>query len=622
MTFKIFLCQFYILILMQIVIYGQDEVTLIIDNSIKTHKANLKEMNNWLRESGNISKEDRNKNWIIEIKEGLYSNSDWHNIIWGDRISNPNEGYTLTIKPELNASVTIKGGNDVERAFKIGSETSGLIIENITFDGFYRLQVLMYKSSNCTIKNCIFQNMNREGAWAAISVQDCEGNYNNNTIENNTFRNLSSPGIGLHTVYLTRSDDTQIRNNTVFYCSGGVFKCVDGSDNNKFDGNTIYDGCGDHAYFIARNGSGQTKLSTGNVVTNTNCLLSEGYKESNVYDNSAYKYVRMFVYNKAGWPFEEYEWPDNYDDQHDSSQPFYIPKGHKGNNFNQIRSAFDVNIDDIIDEDPAYIYLSSNPIGNANNPLHRAKYEFDPGGADLIVFPYYYTVRNSNNRYLNYFRINDLSRKPRSFHVKFKLRTCEGEIINKGDLEYRDGVIELEKWIIERIDSSGWVTDIQGSDQTINFSNSNNIIMELYTSDNNFLIAGSIFEYRLLEGINYNLYVKNSTKVTLRPQEVQTSTNQSGSIDKLIPKEILLFQNYPNPFNPSTNIHFELLKLSYVELVVFDIQGQELEVLFAGMLPRGHHTYNWTPKNISSGVYYYRLKFDKGLTTKKMIFLR
>jgi len=233
---------FFCFVFLQSLLFCQNEVKLIIDGTVKSSKSNLKSMNTWIRNAGNLSQEDRSKNWIIEIKSGVYSDSNWHNIIWGDRVSNPNSGYTLTIRPETGGEVTIKGGPDVERALKIGSETSGLILENLTFDGFYRVQILMYKSSESIIRNCTFQNMNREGAWAAISVQDCQGEYNNNVIEGNLFRNLDSPGIGLHAVYLTRSDNTIIRDNTIYYCSGGVFKCVDGSDNNIFDANTIYDG--------------------------------------------------------------------------------------------------------------------------------------------------------------------------------------------------------------------------------------------------------------------------------------------------------------------------------------------------------------------------------------------
>ncbi len=618
MVFRKLSYLFFIFILGHSAIFSQNEVNLIIDNAVRSYQTNLKSMNTWIRSPGNLSESDRNTNWIIEIKEGIYSDSNWHNIIWGDRISNPNSGYTLTIRPELNASVTIKGGSDVERALKIGSEISGLILENIIFDGFYRVQILMYKSSDCVIQNCTFQNMNREGAWAAISVQDCEGSYNNNIIENNTFHNLDSPGIGLHAVYLTRSDDTQIKNNQVFYCSGGVFKCVDGSDNNIFDANRFYDGCGDHAYFIGRNGTGQTILSRGNIITNTICLESEGFRESHTYDTSAYKYVRKFVYTKESWSFHEYEWPENLANQNDSSQPFYIPEGHEGNEFNQIRSDFDVNIDPIIDDNPAYIYLAENPAGNASNPLFRAKYEFDANGADLIFYPSYHEVGNSYNKYLDYILINDLLKKPRVFMVKFTLRTCEGEVIDKGDLHHNNGVIELEKWLTARIDSPEWISDIEGSNQIIRFSNSNNVIMDLYTSENNFLISDSTFDYELVEGVSYKLFVKQPTKVTVRPQKINSGIYQSSSIQN----KFSLYQNYPNPFNLSTIISYYLPGESNVELKIYDIMGKEVKVLVNVEKTTGYHSVKFNGENLTSGIYFYRIISKDKVITKKCLLIK
>ncbi|GJQ64386.1 MAG: hypothetical protein SCALA702_34390 [Melioribacteraceae bacterium] len=591
---------------------------MIVEGTVKSSKSNLKSMNTWIRSAGNLSQEDRNKNWIIEIQSGVYSDSNWHNIIWGDRVSNPNSGYTLTIRPETGGEVTIKGGPDVERALKIGSETSGLILENLTFDGFYRVQILMYKSSESIIRNCTFQNMNREGAWAVISVQDCQGEYNNNVIEGNLFQNLDSPGIGLHAVYLTRSDNTIIRNNTIYYCSGGVFKCVDGSDNNIFDANTIYDGCGDIAYFIGRNGTGQTVLSRGNVVTNTHCMESEGYKNSHAYDTLAYKYVRKFVYSKESWSFYEYEWPDNYENQHDSLQPFYIPRGHDGNKFDQIREDFGIDIDPVIDKDPAFIYLKENNIGNTNNPLFRAKYEFDSNGASLIFYPFYHKISGNYNKYLDYILINDLSKKPRIFEVDFTLRTCEGEIIEKGDLSGKNGVLELQKWIVSSIDNPEWISDIEGANQSISFSNENKVWLELYNSENLLLVADSSFVYELEEGENYNLFVSEPTKVTIRPVKISSGVKQVET-DK---QNFVLGQNYPNPFNPITTISYSLQESGNVNLRVFDITGKEVCLLVNEVQEAGLHSVEFNAKALSSGVYFYRIISDDYIETKKCLLIK
>ena len=46
-----------------------------------------------------------------------------------------------------------------------------------------------------------------------------------------------------------------------------------------------------------------------------------------------------------------------------------------------------------------------------------------------------------------------------------------------------------------------------------------------------------------------------------------------------LPKSIELHQNYPNPFNPITTIEFSVHKSMNVNLVIYDIQGQEVKVV-------------------------------------------
>jgi hypothetical protein len=44
-------------------------------------------------------------------------------------------------------------------------------------------------------------------------------------------------------------------------------------------------------------------------------------------------------------------------------------------------------------------------------------------------------------------------------------------------------------------------------------------------------------------------------------------------------KEFTLGQNYPNPFNPATIINFSLAEPSFVKLAVFNLLGEEVQVL-------------------------------------------
>jgi hypothetical protein len=89
--------------------------------------------------------------------------------------------------------------------------------------------------------------------------------------------------------------------------------------------------------------------------------------------------------------------------------------------------------------------------------------------------------------------------------------------------------------------------------------------------------------------------------------------------------EVLLWQNRPNPFSPVTNISFYLPKDGPVRLEVFDATGRLVDVLIDGRVYRaGVSTLPWNAKDnsgakLSSGVYFYRLKTEQGVKTKKMV---
>jgi len=90
--------------------------------------------------------------------------------------------------------------------------------------------------------------------------------------------------------------------------------------------------------------------------------------------------------------------------------------------------------------------------------------------------------------------------------------------------------------------------------------------------------------------------------------------------DNNIPCEYSLNQNYPNPFNPSTTIEFNIPESGDVQLGVYDVLGKEVAVLINNSLDAGNHKVNFSAANLSSGVYFYSLKFNgKQTITKKMI---
>jgi len=86
--------------------------------------------------------------------------------------------------------------------------------------------------------------------------------------------------------------------------------------------------------------------------------------------------------------------------------------------------------------------------------------------------------------------------------------------------------------------------------------------------------------------------------------------------------EYSLEQNYPNPFNPTTRINFTLKNGGFTSLVIRDVLGQELIVVVNQVLPPGTHSYVVDASKLSSGIYFYILKNQGFITTKKMILVK
>jgi hypothetical protein len=96
---------------------------------------------------------------------------------------------------------------------------------------------------------------------------------------------------------------------------------------------------------------------------------------------------------------------------------------------------------------------------------------------------------------------------------------------------------------------------------------------------------------------------------------------------RVIPSSYELLQNYPNPFNPATTIKFKMQSEKHVTLVVYNILGERIRSLFEGNMSIGLHQIVWDGKNdlgtsAGTGIYFYQLKTDSFIETKKMMLLR
>ena len=126
-------------------------------------------------------------------------------------------------------------------------------------------------------------------------------------------------------------------------------------------------------------------------------------------------------------------------------------------------------------------------------------------------------------------------------------------------------------------------------------------------------------------------YLKQDLRLVIGTKEFVKENNAGVN---LYPDAFTLSQNYPNPFNPQTSIMLSLEEDAQVDLIIYNLLGEEVTRLAANEYrPAGYYNFIWNGRNsmgtkVSTGVYFYHamIRDSHGKTvlnkTKKMIFLK
>lgn len=86
-----------------------------------------------------------------------------------------------------------------------------------------------------------------------------------------------------------------------------------------------------------------------------------------------------------------------------------------------------------------------------------------------------------------------------------------------------------------------------------------------------------------------------------------------------IEQDVVLAQNYPNPASNSTVIEASLARAVNMELAVFNVMGEQVQLIHSGMLQPGRHQFIVDLAKYRSGLYYYRIATENGSVTKRMM---
>ncbi len=128
------------------------------------------------------------------------------------------------------------------------------------------------------------------------------------------------------------------------------------------------------------------------------------------------------------------------------------------------------------------------------------------------------------------------------------------------------------------------------------------------------------------------LYINDATDLTggcfngpLNPVIIRMITGVKTGIKEISntpPIKFVLQQNYPNPFNPQTLIRFQIPSAEHITLTIYNVRGEEVAVLVDAFKPAGTYEVDFDGKDLTSGVYLYRLQAGTWQETRKLVLTR
>ena len=179
---------------------------------------------------------------------------------------------------------------------------------------------------------------------------------------------------------------------------------------------------------------------------------------------------------------------------------------------------------------------------------------------------------------------------------------------------------------------SGW-TEAKGSMQNCGGATTGTILSTNPSGDRRFIFNSGALDFTVNPGDTQKIVVggfvargtSNLNSVSVLKALSSSAKRTYDSISTVsvlniateVPGRYNLLQNYPNPFNPITNVKFSVVNSGNVKIVVYDVQGREVQTLVNEKLSAGTYEVKFEGSMLNSGVYFYKLVTDGFTETKK-----
>jgi hypothetical protein len=106
----------------------------------------------------------------------------------------------------------------------------------------------------------------------------------------------------------------------------------------------------------------------------------------------------------------------------------------------------------------------------------------------------------------------------------------------------------------------------------------------------------------------YRIYAFTSDTISDFSNEISINVVGIQNRSSSLKNDFNLSQNYPNPFNPITKINYLIPEKSSVSITIYTSLGEPVEELINSSQEKGEYCVNFDASELSSGVYFYRLK--------------
>ncbi|HRI45690.1 MAG TPA: S8 family serine peptidase [Ignavibacteriaceae bacterium] len=168
----------------------------------------------------------------------------------------------------------------------------------------------------------------------------------------------------------------------------------------------------------------------------------------------------------------------------------------------------------------------------------------------------------------------------------------------------------------------------------LNFKKANSELYSIVSmNDSASIFSADISGISNGEVVNFFFSYKDSVGLDFREPGMNKDYNFIYGSTKLsaqisyTPTSFKFEQNYPNPFKKNTAIVFYSPRVENVELIIYNVIGEQIKIMYNGASIVGKNEFVWNGKNakgidVASGVYYSVLRVGNDFYAKKMLLLR